>query len=1265
MPVPIELEIFMKDLTGQGLRGVKSGVAGAETQARQLTLALQEALKAQRELLRRHESQGLSTDKDVRAIETLKTQIASLKAGLEELDEAKRTSAATPVADTEAAMRATSNLRTSFQQVARELPSLAMGPQMFILAISNNLPILADAIRNVRTENEALTASGGKAQPVWKQLAGALVSWQTALTVGVTLLVMYGDKIAEWIASMFKGTQASKEAAEAAKAHNEAMREASKAYTQTLSQNAAQNIAAYKRMRAEYLALGDDMAARKKYVTENQQAFHQLGLAVNGVSDAERLFRGNSGKVIQAFILRARAAAAAAQVVSLYQKAFGLQQQMKTTKVATYLRASDYAKLYGKDALGRTGGRTFVLPGQSWRSGLAVRLNKQEIHDQFARANKPLQDAMDQLNKQAEESISSQVKDLSKADSLLKDMKLRKYTGGVTSSSGKTGHSASSGGIGDNAAREIERRGKEALEADKKVADLLKEQREKAYEEVSDSAVETMKEGADKEIARIKLDGERKLKEINDDASKTAEALAQAAYKEYLAQSPKNNWKGWKQTSLGKLTADDWRKAVTDPNADLTAFKQQSKLFEQLSQARETYGMRARQSEQDTQLEVQRAQEQVLKDMLAKYEDFEAQRQRVARESEKAIAELEKARTAGNSGQIDRAIAVAKEKTQKAIQEINDSEAAETAKDSPFLKSLFGDLSKMSFDQLEKLVEQAKALRDYLSGTGSRDGAIKIIPADELERIEKSPAELDKLRKALDRVLKSQGEDKWTRRLEDFGKAFEELGKAKSPKAVAKSVGDIGSLAADAAKDVSAMFEAMGNTSAADALGTLGDVMGAVSSIGQGFAKGGIVGGIGAALGAVTSLFGKAAQANARHKAALKEIMNERIAQQREYNKLLLEQNLLYKEGTTIFGTDSYRKAMNSVKVMREAQEDLKDAMLGTRAQQEKWANAPSGDKHYAPLAEMLIAQNLGGYYSELKDMYSGLADVQVKTGHKKTGLFGLGKGRDIYSSVLDVYPDLIDKEGKLNVKRAEAILQTQTMTEESKEALQNMVDLANEAQEAYDQLNDYFTDIFGELGSTITDALADAFANGTDAAQKFTDSVEDMLETLAEQMVYSIALQPLFKKAQDQMMAISQDTGLSDTDRFSQYATVIGSLTTQLKNAVPQANSLMSLFKSEAKKNGLDIFQSDEEKSGSSQSGQEAAYTTMTQDQGRKLEGLFTSVQDHVSAIDKATLSLQNSQKESVRHLAQIAENTYGCKYIQPLYELAQKWDRQGIKVQ
>lgn len=132
-------------------------------------------------------------------------QINGLKAGLKDLQKAKEEAAKTPSIDidTEAVTRKTNNLKMQFSQVARELPSLAMGPQMFILAISNNLPMLADAIADVRKQNELLAASGQKSVPVWKQLVSSLFSWQTGLVTAITLIIVFNKQISGWLSSLF------------------------------------------------------------------------------------------------------------------------------------------------------------------------------------------------------------------------------------------------------------------------------------------------------------------------------------------------------------------------------------------------------------------------------------------------------------------------------------------------------------------------------------------------------------------------------------------------------------------------------------------------------------------------------------------------------------------------------------------------------------------------------------------------------------------------------------------------------------------------------------------------------------------------------------------------------------------------------------------------------------------------------------------------------------------------------------------------------
>lgn len=100
-------------------------------------------------------------------------------------------------------------LGMSIQQIARELPTLSLGANMFFLAISNNLPIFFDEVQRARKEYTAYIAELKKGNtdvqkvaPVWKQIASGIFSWNTALTVGVTLLTVYGKDIVEWASKL-------------------------------------------------------------------------------------------------------------------------------------------------------------------------------------------------------------------------------------------------------------------------------------------------------------------------------------------------------------------------------------------------------------------------------------------------------------------------------------------------------------------------------------------------------------------------------------------------------------------------------------------------------------------------------------------------------------------------------------------------------------------------------------------------------------------------------------------------------------------------------------------------------------------------------------------------------------------------------------------------------------------------------------------------------------------------------------------------------
>lgn len=784
---------------------------------------------------------------------------------------------------------------------------------------------------------------------------------------------------------------------------------------------------------------------------------------------------------------------------------------------------------------------------------------------------------------------------------------------------------------------------------------------QKAEQDIQDSITESqlnaqkavialMEDGNAKELAQINANYDTKVAEIRKRERELLQTLQDAEYERWKQENPDYQKKGLQFTPTITALPQDQQ---TGFDAEYSAAYQQ---------------------QQDDIAKL-------LQDTLAKYRDFAAQREAIEKQMNDDIAFLQSQRTEANSDEIDRAIQVAKDKAREGIQAIKDEEnKALAGQDNTFLKMLFGDISQMGFSQLSALIAQARQLKSYLSGNVNKDG-ITFISPEQLKAIEESPAELDKLRKALDKLLGTgKNQNKWDTLFESFKKGFADLKSAKGFKDISSAIGTISGAAEQAADEVSSMFEAMGKDRAANIAGSLGDVLGAVSNIGKAFAQGGIIGGAFAAVGEIFSLVGKGAQETAKHKQTLEKIMNDTIAQQREYNLLLLEQNLLYEKASTIFGADSYAKAKNAVDVLKESIADLNNEIAGTIDQQGKFS--------YKNTGVGFLDKMLNRTYSQLKDSYSGLADIEIKTGSYTTGAWFWKKQHDVYSSILDVYPDLISASGEFNKELAESIINTREMSDEDKAALQNMIDLAEQAEEAFESLNDYMTDIFGDLGNSMSNALVDAFKNGTDAAEAFSQSVSDMLETMAEQMVYSVTLAPLLEEAQNEMMNVMKNTTLTDEQRFKQWTNILNGLVGDAVEQQQIANSLYEAYQQAAEQQGFEIFQAD---STQQQQASGKGFTTMSQDTADELNGRFTALYEsnlrleatgqqqaevvnqlcgYISSLNIQSTGIYNIADESRTILAnsylelqQIRENT--GEIIKPIKNISSKIDNIERKVQ
>ena len=193
-------------------------------------------------------------------------------------------------------------LNVSVSQIVRELPSATMGANMFFLAISNNIPMLVDEINKLRAANKLAMKEGKQGVPILKQLGAALFSWNSLITVGITLLTVYGKDIVSWIGNLFKGREAAMTMAEAQAEVNKQMAESSGSYGDQVAQLRA--------LQLQWNQLGDDLKAKTEFVKKARETFEKLGVKINDTNDAERLLVERTDDFVLALQARAKAVAA-------------------------------------------------------------------------------------------------------------------------------------------------------------------------------------------------------------------------------------------------------------------------------------------------------------------------------------------------------------------------------------------------------------------------------------------------------------------------------------------------------------------------------------------------------------------------------------------------------------------------------------------------------------------------------------------------------------------------------------------------------------------------------------------------------------------------------------------------------------------------------------------------------------------------------------------------------------------------------------------
>lgn len=191
----------------------------------------------------------------------------------------------------------------------------------------------------------------------------------------------------------------------------------------------------------------------------------------------------------------------------------------------------------------------------------------------------------------------------------------------------------------------------------------------------------------------------------------------------------------------------------------------------------------------------------------------------------------------------------------------------------PEWEKIFGDKEQRSFSDLKEAERIAREIKNNAKvsydSDGKPDGFTSFFTKDDgsIENVKGAYSLLDKLIKAIPQLQDAQLA---VNPFKTLAKNVKELFTSeKDSDKLEKKIGRLGESAAESADlvgnfagQMSSMFDALGNEGMADTMGNVQDAMSSISNIGQGFAKGGIVGGIAAAAGEAVNWIGKIAQAH-------------------------------------------------------------------------------------------------------------------------------------------------------------------------------------------------------------------------------------------------------------------------------------------------------------------------------------------------------------------------------------------------------------------
>lgn len=230
-------------------------------------------------------------------------------------------------------------LQGSVRQAAKEFPDLTNGASAFFRSAKESIPEVINGIAEFAEAEAAATGTTASFETAIKGLGKAFLSWNVILQLVVSLLAEYGDEIVEWVKGLFSAEDAQERAARKAKELNVEL-------GKLAAQSSAEKIVRIKELAQGYRMLGDTLEEKRKFVEQYADELDAMGIEMDDINDADRIFIKSTDKYIEAVMARARADAARSIAAQKYEEY--LSKRVETENEIASAQADLYE--YGKDS---------------------------------------------------------------------------------------------------------------------------------------------------------------------------------------------------------------------------------------------------------------------------------------------------------------------------------------------------------------------------------------------------------------------------------------------------------------------------------------------------------------------------------------------------------------------------------------------------------------------------------------------------------------------------------------------------------------------------------------------------------------------------------------------------------------------------------------------------------------------------------------------------------------------------------------------------